>query len=206
MKKLVTISREYGSGGREIAKLLAEKLDVPFYDRDTIDAALIEEGYSKEFIRGAEQKAKSGFAYSLAGALGFNDSGNLSINDKLFLAHFEVIKKIAETGEGVIVGRCADYVLKDMPGVTNVFLYAEMEDSVRRAQNKYGVEGDYEAVEKHVIQYNKARANYYNYHTGLHWGDVKNYNLALNTSYISYEEAATLIANYVESREYKEEL
>ena len=187
MKKLITISRQYGSGGRIIGKMLAEKLGVPFYDKEIIDMAVEASGYSREVIEGAEMKAKSGFAYSLASALSFNEGsiGTLSVNDRLFLAQFQVIKEIGENQQGVIIGRCADYVLKDIPGVTNVFIYGEMENTINSID--------------------KARANYYNYHTGYKWGDYKNYNLMINSSYITEDEAAELIKDYVEKRTYIEE-
>ena len=203
MKKLVTISREYGSGGRIIGELLAEKLKVPFYDREIIDMAVEQSGYSREVIEGAELKAKSSFAYSLASALSFNEGTTgsvLSVNDRLFLAQFQVIREIGDTGSGVIVGRCADYVLREMPGVTNVFIYAEYEDRLKRAVEKYG--DDPEKAEDIISTYDKARQNYYNYHTGMKWGEYKNYNLAINSSYISEEEAANLIVSYIENRRY----
>lgn len=203
MKKLVTISREYGSGGRIIGELLAEKLKVPFYDKVIIDMAVEQSGYSREVIEGAELKAKSSFAYSLASALSFNEGTTgsvLSVNDRLFLAQFQVIREIGDTGSGVIVGRCADYVLREMPGVTNVFIYAEYEDRLKRAVEKYG--DDPEKAEDIISTYDKARQNYYNYHTGMKWGEYKNYNLAINSSYISEEEAANLIVSYIENRRY----
>ena len=206
MKKLVTISREYGSGGRIIGKLLAEKLGVPFYDKEIIDMAVEESGYSREIIEGAELKAKSSFAYSLASALSLNEGAAgsaLSVNDKLFLAQFQVIKEIGDTGTGVIVGRCADYVLREMPGVTNIFIYAEYEDRVKRAVEKYG--DDPAKVKEIISTYDKSRQNYYNYHTGQKWGEYTNYNLAINSSYISEEEAANLIVSYVENRRYYDE-
>ena len=203
MKKLVTISREYGSGGRIIGELLAEKLKVPFYDKEIIDMAVEQSGYSREVIEGAELKAKSSFAYSLASALSFNEGTTgsvLSVNDRLFLAQFQVIREIGDTGSGVIVGRCDDYVLREMPGVTNVFIYAEYEDRLKRAVEKYG--DDPEKAEDIISTYDKARQNYYNYHTGMKWGEYKNYNLAINSSYISEEEAANLIVSYIENRRY----
>ena len=150
-------------------------------------------------------KAKSGFAYSLASALSFNEGsiGTLSVNDRLFLAQFQVIKEIGENQQGVIIGRCADYVLKDMPGVTNVFIYGEMEDRIRRATELYGE--DAADVKNTINSIDKARANYYNYHTGYKWGDYKNYNLMINSSYITEDEAAELIKDYVEKRTYIEE-
>ena len=206
MRKLVTISREYGSGGRIIGKLLAEKLGVPFYDKEIIDMAVEESGYSREIIEGAELKAKSSFAYSLASALSLNEGAAgsaLSVNDKLFLAQFQVIKEIGDTGAGVIVGRCADYVLREMPGVTNIFIYAEYEDRLKRAVDTYG--DDPAKVKDTISTYDKARQNYYNYHTGQKWGEFKNYNLAINSSYISEEEAANLIVSYIENRRYYDE-
>ena len=206
MKKLVTISREYGSGGRLIGKLLAEKLGVPFYDKEIIDKAVEESGFSRELIESAELKAKSSFAYNLASALNLSEgvgANPLSVNEQLFLAQFQVIKEISENHEGVIVGRCADYVLKDMPGVTNVFIHAEMEDRINRAVQQYG--DDPAKVKSIIATYDKARQNYYNYHTCQKWGDYKNYNLSINSSYITEEEAAALIAEYVERRVYRDE-
>ena len=205
MKKLITISRQYGSGGRIIGKMLADKLGVPFYDKEIIDMAVEASGYSREVVEGAEMKAKSGFAYSFASALSFNEGsvGTLSVNDRLFLAQFQVIKEIGDTGQGVIIGRCADYVLKDIPGVTNVFVYGEMEDRIKRATELYG---DAAADIKNTINStDKARSNYYNYHTGFKWGDYRNYNLMINSSYITEDEAAELINGYVEKRKYIEE-
>ena len=205
MKKLITISRQYGSGGRIIGKMLADKMGVPFYDKEIIDMAVEASGYSREVIEGAEMKAKSGFAYSLASALSFNEGamGALSVNDRLFLAQFQVIKEIGENQQGVIIGRCADYVLRDIPGVTNVVIYGEMEDRIRRAQELYG--DDPENIKNTINSIDKARSNYYNYHTGYKWGDYRNYNLMINSSYITEDEAAELIKDYVEKRTYIEE-
>ena len=201
MRPLVTISREYGSGGRIIGKLVAEKLGVPFYDREIIDLAVEESGFSREMIESAELKAKSSFAYSLASTVSFGESvsgGSLSVNEKLFLAQFDVIKKIGDSGEGVIIGRCADYVLRDTPGVTNVFIYSEMEERIKRCVEVYG--DDPAKVKQTIATYDKARQNYYNYHTCQKWGDYRNYNLIINSYCISEEEAADLIVSYVRNR------
>ena len=136
MKKVVTISREFGGGGRVIGKLVAERLGVPFYDKEIIDMAMEKSGLSREIIETAELRAKSDFSYSLSSAMNFGEglmSETVSVNEKLFMTQFDVINQIGESGEGVIIGRCADYILKDMPGVTNVFIYAELEDRMARA-------------------------------------------------------------------------
>lgn len=204
MKKLVTISREYGSGGRLIGKIIADKLGVPFYDKQIIDRAASESGMSRDLIENAELRAKSSFSYSMASIVNFGDVVNsdpLSMNEKLFLAQFDVIREIGQTGEGVIVGRCADYVLRDEPGVTNVFIYADIEDRMKRCVDVYNENP--EKVKEIVATYDKARLNYYNYHTCQKWGDFKNYNLSINSSYITEEEVANLIINYMEHRSYK---
>ena len=204
MKKLITISREYGSGGRIIGKLLAERLGVPFYDKEIIDMAVEESGFSRELMENAELNAKNSFAYNLASALNFSEGINaspLSVNEKMVLAQFQVISQIGKTNEGVIVGRCADYVLKDMPGVTNVFIHAEVEDRKKRAIEKYGEEPA--KIDDIIATYDKARQNYYNYHTCQKWGDYRNYNLSINSSYITEEEAVGLIVDYVERRTYR---
>lgn len=205
MKKLVTISREYGSGGRIIGRLVAEKLGIPFYDKEILDLAVEKSGLSREIVETAELRAKSSFSYSLASAMNFGEgmmSETISVNEKLFITHYDVVHQIAEQGEGVIVGRCADYILKDLPGVTNVFVYGELEDRIKRSIEVYGA--DPKKAADLVKSYDKARANYYNYHTCQKWGQFSNYNLAINSSYISDEAAANLIVEYMNTRTYKE--
>lgn len=205
MRKLVTISREYGSGGRLIGRMVAEKMGIPFYDIEIIDMAVEKSGLSREIIETAELRAKSSISYSLSSVINFGEgftSEPMSMNEKLFIAQFDVIRQIGETNEGVIIGRCADYVLRDLPSVTNIFIHAELEDRINRCVNSYG--DDPETVENKIRDYDKARANYYNYHTSLKWGYHGNYNLAINTSYIKDEKAADLIVQFMNSRIYKD--
>ena len=159
MRKLVTISREYGSGGRKIGKILAEKLGVPLYDKEIIDMAVEKSGLSRDIIETAELRAKSSFSYSLSSAMSFGEGyigDNVSLNEKLFITQVDVINQIASMGEGVIVGRCADYILREMPGVTNVFIHAELEDRIRRSIDEYGA--DPQKAKSIVQTYDKARA------------------------------------------------
>ncbi len=205
MRKLVTISREYGSGGRIIGKLVAEKMRLPFYDREIIDMAVEKSGLSREIIETAELRAKSSISYSFSSAMAFGENFTadpMPMNERLFLAQFDVIRQIGQTDEGVIIGRCADYVLRDMPGVTNIFIYAELEDRIERSVNQYG--DDPEKVRQKIRDYDKARANYYNYHTSQKWGAYENYNLMINTSFISDDQAANLIIDYLNTRTYRD--
>jgi Cytidylate kinase len=204
MKKLITISREFGSGGRIIGRLVADKLGVPFYDKEIIDMAVEKSGLSREIVETAELRARSAFSYSLSSAINFGDGMTteaVSVNEKLFITQFDIINQIGDTGEGVIVGRCADYILKDMPGVTNVFIYAELEDRMKRCVDVYGI--DPKKVRETIDNYDKARIHYYNYHTCQKWGYYGNYNLSINSSYISEDSASDLIVDYVETRSYK---
>lgn len=204
MKRLITISREYGSGGRLIGAKVADKLEIPIYDRELIDLAVERSGLSREIIESAELQAKSGFAYSLANSFDFGigiSPEPSSIDEELFTTQFEIIEQIGKTGEGVIIGRCADYILKNIPNVTNIFICGEPEDRIRRCVENYGE--THEDAKKRIADYDKARANYYNYHTCQRWGDYHNYNLMINSSFMDEDAIADLIVEFVKNRKMK---
>lgn len=202
--RIITISREFGSGGRLIGKRLAEKLGVTFYDKQLLDRIAEESGFSREMIESAQKKAKNSFLYSLASAMGTGEAGpeSLSLNERFFLAQFDTIRKIADEGPCVIVGRCADYILRGYPYATNVFIYAEEADRIRRAVNEYGVPED--QVRKMMKDTDKARANYYAYHTGMKWGNPINYNLCIDSGYLEIEDIVDLIIAYSEKQIWRE--
>jgi len=202
-KKIITISREFGSGGRLIGKRLAEKLGVPYYDKELLDRIAEESGFSREMMEDAEKKAKNSFLYSLMSAMGTGESGpeSLSLNERFFLAQFDTIRNIAEEGSCVIVGRCADYILRGMSEATHVFIYAEEEDKIKRAVQEYGVPED--SVKKMMKDTDKARANYYAYHTGRKWGEHINYNLSIDSGYMEIEDIVDLIIKYTDSKLYR---
>lgn len=199
-KTIITISREFGSGGRLIGKSLAEKLNVPFYDKQLLDMIAEESGFCKEMIEGAQKKAKNSFLYSLASAMGTGEAGpeSLSLNERFFLAQFDTIRKIADEGSCVIVGRCSDYILRGLPEATHVFIYAEEADKIKRAVEEYGVPE--EDVKKMMKDTDKARANYYSYHTGRKWGEHVNYNISIDSGYISVDDIVDLILMYTERK------
>ncbi len=202
-KRIITISREFGSGGRLIGRRLAEKLDVPYYDKELLDRIAEESGFCREMMEDAERKAKNSFLYSLASAMGTGESGpeSLSLNERFFLAQFDTIKEIADEGSCVIVGRCADYILRGMPEATNVFVYAEEADKIKRAVQEYGVPEN--SVRKMMKDTDKARANYYNYHTGRKWGKPINYHLSIDSGYLEIEDIVDLIIRYTEMKLYR---
>jgi Cytidylate kinase len=201
-KQIVTISREYGSGGRTIGNRLAKAMGVPYYERQLLDKIARESGFTRKLIEEDESKSKRGFLYALSMAFSANSGTNseyLSANEQFFMAQFDYIRKMAAEEESfVIVGRCADYILRDMPDVTNVFIYAGEEDKLKRAMTVYGLTE--EDARKIMANMDKTRANYYNYHTGQVWGDYHNYDLSINSSKISEDGAVQLILDYIELR------
>jgi cytidylate kinase len=133
-------------------------------------------------------------------AMGTGETGpeSLSLNERFFLAQFDTLRKIAEEGSCVIVGRCADYILRGIPEATNVFIYAEEADKIKRAVDEYGV--PQAEVKKMMRDTDKARANYYNYHTGRKWGEQVNYHLSIDSGYLEIEDIVDLIISYTEKK------
>lgn len=196
--KIITISRQYGSGGRLIGKMLAERLDIPFYDNELITLAAEKTGLSKDCFKDAEQTSTGNLLLSLTTLTPSMDSFGLPLNEKIFLVQSQVIKEVAEQGSCVIVGRSADYVLSDMPNCINVFLQADLKDRVARSIKEYGLpEKNAEAA---VLKTDKKRAGYYNYFTGQKWGKAEQYDLIFNTSRMDLEKTVEILAHYVTLR------
>ncbi len=204
MKKIITVSRQFGSGGREIGEKLARKLDIPYYDNEIISRAAKESGFAEEAFEQAEKKATNSLLYSLA--MGMNAYGNqeigfthLSLDDQLYLAQSNVIRKVAAEGPCVIVGRCADYVLRDVSNVVNIFIWADIEARKKRAVEKYHLKES--KAEEEILRTDKRRANYYNYHASEKWGKAENYHLSLRSDYIGIDSTVECILSYLKCRE-----
>lgn len=200
MKKVITIGRQYGSGGREIGKKLAERYGIPFYDNELITRAAKESGFAEETFERAEEKATNSLLYSLA--MGINVYGNqdfgfsgLSLDDRIFLAQSDVIRKVAEEGPCVIVGRCADYVLREREDVFNIFVRASMEFRLKRAIQEYGVEEKKAA--DFILKNDKRRGNYYSYHVGEKWTNLNNYDMVICSSFMGIDNSIDCICAYL---------
>ena len=180
-KMVITISREYGSGGRYVGKLLAESLNIPFYDKELIHLTSQSSGLGEEYIKKTEQKL------STAKFEGNND-------DRIFLSEEKVIKKLAKNS-CVIVGRCADYILKDNPDVISIFLYSDEESKVKRAVKYYHIEE--KDARKKIKKINQERAKHYLYYTNRKWMNFDNYDFILNVDTLGAEESAKFILEYV---------
>jgi cytidylate kinase len=192
MKFVITISREYGSGGRFIGKLVAEKLGISFYDSEILTKASELTGISKIFLEGYDETKESAFTYA-QGLYGMD----MSIGQKVFLAQFEAIKNIAENESCVIVGRCADYVLKDNENVVTVFICAPQEEKINRGITYYGLEPNKAA--SIINKKNKKRRSYYNFYTDKDWGNPSSYDLCINSKN-GIETAVEAICAYTKRR------
>lgn len=204
MKTIITIGRQYGSGGKEIGRRLAEELGVPFYDEELAEAVAEDANAHPDVVKGADEKATNSFLYSLVagnGLRGINDAIHyeLPINDKVFISQSKYIKEIAKNGGCVIVGRCADYVLDGNENLFRVFLFSDMESKKKRIMELYSL--NEKQARDAIIKTEKTRKTYYNYYTDKSWGDVSGYDLCLNVGKIGIDETIEIIKNYVIGKE-----
>ena len=191
-KIVVTVSREYGSGGRYVAKLLSEKLGVKFYDKEIVTKLAEETGLSEEYIEENEQKR------GILSTLENDQVTGLSSKDELFIKETELIKKLARKDSCVIVGRCADFILKNNRNVVKVFVYSDMEDKIKRATKFYGL--NKEKAEKEIKNIDKQRANHYKYYTEREWKEYSNYDICINSDTFGVERSADIIYDMIQNR------
>lgn len=188
--QVIVISREYGSGGSEIGRLLAEQLGVPYYDKDFVDTAVKDSGLSTDFLEEEEQKFISSLLFNLATG-GYRHSGDKAMADQVFIAESNALKTVARQGPCVIVGRCADHILKDEFDVFSVFIHAPLKVRVERAVAQCGVAQ--RRAEATVRERDRARARHYEYYTDKDWGDCNNYHLTVNSGRFGIEKSVELI-------------
>ncbi|MBU3804587.1 MAG: cytidylate kinase-like family protein [Candidatus Cellulosilyticum pullistercoris] len=203
-KIIITIGRQYGSGGRIIGKLLAEKLGISFYDKEIIEMAAKKSGMSQEAFEKVDETAASSLLYSIATSVSMfgnyvSPQVDLPLNDKLFIIQSEIIKSIAKKGSCVIVGRCADYILKDRSDIINLFIYADKESRKKRAINEYGISSN--KVDSYLHKIDKKRSTYYNHYTGEKWGNYLNYHMCLDSSILGVEGTVHMIEEFIKERE-----
>lgn len=202
MDKVITITRQYGSGGREIGRKLAQAYQIPFYDNEIITQAAKDTGFAEATFEKAEDKASNSLLYSLA--MGMNVfSGQevgymgMSLDDRIFLAQSKVIRKVAAEGPCVIVGRCADYILKEQENVVNLFIHAAPDFRIHRS-----IEVDNLPKEKAaemVLKKDKSRANYYKYHAGERWDNVLNYDLAIRSDICGIDGTVECLKKFLDN-------
>jgi cytidylate kinase len=202
-KTIITIERQYGSGGHLIGKKLAEDLGIPFYDGELLKVAAKESGICEEIFESFDEKPTTSFLYSLVMdpySLGYNaNSFDLPLNHKVFLAAFDTIKDIASKGPCIFVGRCADYALEDFDNCLSIFIHAPFEDRIKRIEKVYEIP---KAKSKEaLLKKDKQRASYYNYYSSNKWGDAKAYDFCINSSLLGIDQTVELIKQVIEEKE-----
>lgn len=193
--QIIVISREYGSGGSDIGKKLAEKLGIPYYDKNFLDKAVEDSGLSADFVEEEEQKFINSLLFSLATG-GYRHNSDKAVADQVFIAESNAIRELAQQGSCVIVGRCADYVLKDGYDVFSVFINGDLPDRVRWAIDVCGVEE--RRAEQIVKKKDRSRARHYEYYTDRNWGAPSNYHLTVNSSRFGHDGCVELICRALE--------
>ena len=189
---IITVSREYASGGRYVGKLVAEKLGIKIYDKEFIIKVAEETGLSQEYIESNEQKRDALASLNSGYYAGINNS------DELFIKESEMIKDVAQKESAVIVGRCADSILQDRDDVVRVFIYSDMKNKIKRATTYYHLEQ--KNAEKEIKRIDKLRANHYKYYTGKDWNNHSNYDICINSDVLGVEKTADLICDIVKEK------
>lgn len=191
---IITISRQYGSQGREVGQEIAKRLGIPYYDRDLITLAAKASGFSEELFDQLDRRATNSFLYSLTmfGSAGIN---GLSLTDQLYVTQRNLIRDLAEKGSCVIVGRCADYILRKQPELFNFFIKASMEKRLEHAKNDPKIPS---ATKETLEKLDKQRAAYYNFYTGQVWGNAANYDMCLDSGVLGVGKTVDMILEYIE--------
>ena len=206
MKTVITIGRQFGSGGREIGEKLAQAYNIKYYDKELIARAAKESGFCEEILMNHDERPTNSFLYNLVidtYSFGYNSSSfvDMPMSQKVFLAQFDTIKKIADEGPCVIVGRCADYALEGRDNVINLFIYADEDFRVRKIMEQYSM--DENKARDNLVKKDKQRASYYNYYTNRKWGRAESYDLCINSSVLGIDGSVKLIKQFVEDFESK---
>lgn len=201
-KVVLTVARQFGSGGHDVAKKVSQLLGIEFYDSELIAMAAKESGLSENLFDGLEEKPTTSLLYSLvmgiqSGSSGYHRYGDLTSGDNVFRIQSQIIRSIAEKNSCVIVGRCADYILREQPRLVNVFVHADIDFRTERVMKKYDMKE--KAALDYINKTDKRRASFYNFYTNKIWGNIDNYDLSVATDRIGIDNAAHLIVDYIKN-------
>ncbi|MDO4452938.1 MAG: cytidylate kinase-like family protein [Eubacteriales bacterium] len=201
---IITIGRQFGSGGKEIGEKLAEALGIKCYDKELLSRASKESGISQELFENHDEKPTNSFLYSLVMdtySMGYSSAtfNDMPLNHKVFLAQFNAIKKIADEGPCVIVGRCADYALAEYKNCISVFIHASMDNRIKRISEKYQLSEN--KAKDLIVKTDKKRANYYNYYSSKKWGDASSYHLCIDSGICGIDGTVEMIQEFVKLKE-----
>ncbi len=203
-KKIVTISRQYGSGGRYIGENLAKAMGVPCYDEKLIDMVAKESGFAQSFVAEKGERMTGSLLFNIASSLSFannvfSTNNGVTLQDEIYFTQNRIIKELADKGPCVIVGRCADYILREREDCLNVFIHADEESKIERAEKYFNITR--EEAPAVLKKKDKARANHYKYYTDQEWGMASNYDLCLNSGLIGIEGCVKAIQQVLELTE-----
>ena len=204
-KVIITIGRQFGSGGRSVARILSEHYGIPVYDKKLIALAAEQSGLGEQFFEQADEHVSHSFLHFLFGGRGATSHHAESplSNDALFKVQSDVIRDIASRESCIILGRCADYILRDDPALISIFFTADTADRLQRYADHDGITP--EAARPILEKSDRKRADYYGYYAQRTWGAAENYHLCVNTSRLGIEGTAQLLIDYIDRRLQKEE-
>ena len=201
-KIIITIGRQYGSGGRYVGKKLAEQLGIAFYDKELINLASKESGICGEFFEKADERNSGSLLKALAMGFSMNNaifqSNDYLSNESLFQIQSDVIRKVAAEQSCILVGRCADYILRDNPRCVNIFISSSREDRIARLCHLHSISED--AAEEKMNKADKRRAEYYNYYSYKTWGAAATYHLCIDSSVLGIDETVSYIEEFVRKK------
>ena len=192
---IITIGRQHGSSGREIARLLAEKLNYKCYDKEIVDEAANHSDFSRDLIDAFDEKRMSAFILH-AGGYGLNE--NFRLNMQVVSAQFDAMRNIAEKGNCIFVGRCADYILRDHDDLVSVFILGDMDERLKCLERRQGL--DETEARKKIKEVDKDRSSFYRYYSDQTWGDAQNYVMCINSSKLGVEGTVQVILDYIKVR------
>ena len=192
---IISIGRQHGSGGREIARLLAQELGIKCYDKEIVDEAAKHSDFSRDLINAYDEKRMSAFMLH-AGGYGLNE--NFRLNMQVVSAQFDAIREIASKGDCIFVGRCADYILRDRRDLVSVFILGDMDERLKCLARRQGL--DEAAARKKIKEVDKDRSSFYKYYSDQVWGDAQNYDLCINSSRLGVEGTVKVIMDYIKTR------
>ena len=200
MNTIITIGRQFGSGGHVIGEKLAQHYGIKYFDKELLSRAAQESGFCEEMLKNHDERPTNSFLYNLVMdtyTFGYNSSScvDMPISHKVFMAQFDTIKKIAEEEPCVIVGRCADYALQEFKNCLNIFIYADEKSKIRRIMEKYDISDD--KAKDMMIKKDKQRQSYYNYYSTKKWGRADSYDLCINSSVLGIDGTVKLITQYI---------
>ena len=192
---VISIGRQHGSGGREIARLLAQELGIKCYDKEIVDEAAKHSDFSRDLINAYDEKRMSAFMLH-AGGYGLNE--NFRLNMQVVSAQFDAIREIASKGDCIFVGRCADYILRDRSDLVSVFILGDMDERLKCLERRQGL--DVATARKKIKEVDKDRSSFYKYYSDQVWGDAQNYDLCINSSRLGVEGTGKVIMDYIKTR------